>query len=137
MSEFLSVVPSLRVRSIPRALPFYAALGLRLAFAFEGEREADGSGEDTTFARVDGSDAHRVSLFLERERRSTRVSHGCVHLIAPTPEEVDRTARRLEEAGFDLLQPPEDQPHGMRELWVRDPDGNLIAVAAQIASPTA
>ena len=36
--------------------------------------------------------------------------------------------RRLQDAGVDILEPPERKPWGLDEMWIRDPDGVSIVV---------
>ena len=42
--------------------------------------------------------------------------------------DVDAVAAELAAAGVDVIEPPTDKPWGLRELWVRDPDGHEIAI---------
>ena len=49
----------------------------------------------------------------------------------PVPE-VDHCADELVQQGVTLLSPPTDQTFGHRTLFVRDPDGNLLEVFAEI-----
>jgi catechol 2,3-dioxygenase-like lactoylglutathione lyase family enzyme len=46
--------------------------------------------------------------------------------------EVDRCADELVRQGVSLLSPPTDQVFGHRTLFLRDPDGNLLEVFADI-----
>jgi catechol 2,3-dioxygenase-like lactoylglutathione lyase family enzyme len=47
-------------------------------------------------------------------------------------DDVDRCADELVRHGVDLLEPPTDQSFGLRTLFFRDPDGNLLEVYAEI-----
>lgn len=42
--------------------------------------------------------------------------------------DVDAEHRALVAAGVEVIEPPADQPWGLREMWVADPDGVRIAV---------
>ncbi len=42
--------------------------------------------------------------------------------------EVDAVGRRLEDAGVEILEPPADKPWGLREMWVKDPDGVRLVI---------
>jgi predicted enzyme related to lactoylglutathione lyase len=42
--------------------------------------------------------------------------------------DVDAAHRHLRDRGVDILQPPTDEPWGLREMWISDPDGVRIAV---------
>jgi uncharacterized glyoxalase superfamily protein PhnB len=43
------------------------------------------------------------------------------------PEDVDALHAELERRGATIIQPPTDQPYGLRELRVQDPDGYILA----------
>jgi lactoylglutathione lyase len=48
-------------------------------------------------------------------------------------DDVDFRANRLVEGGATLVGPPKDQPdHGIRSAHLRDPDGNLIEINAEL-----
>ncbi len=42
--------------------------------------------------------------------------------------DVDAVHHELRGKGVDVLEPPTDQPWGLREMWIADPDGVRIAV---------
>ena len=48
-------------------------------------------------------------------------------MLCVSVEDVDEEARRLEGLGVELAAPPTDhEPWGMRTVYVRDPEGNLV-----------
>jgi catechol 2,3-dioxygenase-like lactoylglutathione lyase family enzyme len=48
-------------------------------------------------------------------------------LLCVSVEDVDDEARRLQDLGVELEEPPADrEPWGMRTVYVRDPEGNLV-----------
>ncbi|HLX33281.1 MAG TPA: VOC family protein [Gaiellaceae bacterium] len=48
-------------------------------------------------------------------------------LLCISVEDVDAEAERLQASGVELAAPPADhEPWGMRTVYVRDPDGNLV-----------
>jgi catechol 2,3-dioxygenase-like lactoylglutathione lyase family enzyme len=48
-------------------------------------------------------------------------------LLCVSVEDVDAEARRLEDLGVELVTSPADhEPWGMRTVYVRDPEGNLV-----------
>lgn len=47
---------------------------------------------------------------------------------------VDRFRDEVAGRGAKIVQEPTDMAHGMRELWVEDPDGNCYRFASNIAS---
>lgn len=48
-------------------------------------------------------------------------------------EDVDAMVARLQDAGFTVTQQPADQPWGVREAGVADPDGNGLTLSAPFA----
>jgi catechol 2,3-dioxygenase-like lactoylglutathione lyase family enzyme len=46
--------------------------------------------------------------------------------------DVDRCANELVQQGITLLSPPTDQVFGHRTVFLRDPDGNLLEMFAEI-----
>ena len=40
--------------------------------------------------------------------------------------DADALCGEYKAAGADVVCDPEDQPYGMREFWVRDPDGHIL-----------
>jgi uncharacterized glyoxalase superfamily protein PhnB len=48
-------------------------------------------------------------------------------LLLATPE-LDGTFAKVKAGGAEIVQPPTDQPYGVRDCAVRDPAGNLIRI---------
>ncbi len=65
--------------------------------------------------------------FLEVSGRATGVVGPTVELWLQV-QDVDTTHRELEAAGVVILRPPADEPWGLRELWIADPDGLRIVL---------
>ncbi|MCF6199593.1 MAG: VOC family protein [Hyphomicrobiaceae bacterium] len=47
-------------------------------------------------------------------------------------KDVDAYQKIIKEAGADIVYGPVDEPHGMREMHVKDPDGNIIRFSMAI-----
>ncbi len=47
-------------------------------------------------------------------------------------KDVDAYAKIIAKAGADIIYGPVDEPHGMREIHVKDPDGNVIRFSQAI-----
>ena len=45
--------------------------------------------------------------------------------------DVDSAAKRVEESGYEFLQPLTDQPWGARDFAVQDPDGFVTSVSSE------
>jgi lactoylglutathione lyase len=119
------------VDDLDRALGFYVGtLGLRL-----GHRSGP-------YAQLD-TGRTRLAFYLREAMAETL---GATELRAPDPaapgfevgfkvEDADAAYEELVAAGADPVVPPTDRPWGQRTAYVRDPDGNLVELAEQIAEP--
>jgi catechol 2,3-dioxygenase-like lactoylglutathione lyase family enzyme len=47
-------------------------------------------------------------------------------------DDVDQEYERLAEIGAPIVKPPTTQPWGVRSVWFRDPDGNLVNCFARV-----
>jgi predicted enzyme related to lactoylglutathione lyase len=65
--------------------------------------------------------------FLELVSGGSPVTGGRAALWLQVPE-VDAEHARLAAAGVEVLSSPVDEPWGLRECWVADPDGVRIAL---------
>jgi catechol 2,3-dioxygenase-like lactoylglutathione lyase family enzyme len=96
--------------------------------------EAEGEG---VFAALSTRGA-KLSLFAEpgmEEMAPGSVTAagrgGCV--IEFEVEDVDREYERLAGMNVPIVKPPTTQPWGLRSVWFRDPDGNLVNFFAKVA----
>jgi len=48
-------------------------------------------------------------------------------------EDVDQDYERLKALNVKVAKPPTTQPWGVRSVWFRDPDGNLVNFYAHVA----
>ena len=140
------IVPNLRVADMARAMAFYRdLLGLRLLFAVAADRsmlsETDGS--DAVFATLDWNGAR---LMLQTAERLADELAGFA-LGADTAAAPGSPDAAIYFQGFDpdaVLQrvPPEavvagpvTQWYGMRELYLRDPDGHILCLGIADGPP--
>jgi catechol 2,3-dioxygenase-like lactoylglutathione lyase family enzyme len=56
------------------------------------------------------------------------------HLGTFTVDDVDATVGRLRDAGYPISQEPQNEPWGVREATVADPDGNGLTLATPLAA---
>ena len=113
--EVLSSRILLRPRDLGRSLEFY---GRTLSLAVYREFGADAS-RGVVFFLGGG--------FLEVSGRAGAPAGGTVSLWLQV-RDVDAAHDHLRNQGVDILAPPRDEPWGLREMWVADPDGVRIAV---------
>ena len=50
--------------------------------------------------------------------------------------DADALFREFQDRGAEIVAAPDDEPYGMREFAVRDPDGHLLAFGQDISRPT-
>ncbi len=56
---------------------------------------------------------------------------GCYTLEIEV-DDVDREYQRLTNIHIPIVKPPTTQPWGLRSVWIRDPDGNLVNFYASV-----
>jgi lactoylglutathione lyase len=69
-------------------------------------------------------DVERVAAFYVEPGPGPR------HELFVCVEDVDATFARVREAGATALREPADMPWGERVAFVRDPEGNVVTLAA-------
>ena len=116
-----------RVGDVPHAKPFYDAM-LRL-FGMRGKVQEDGS---VIYLRIKGGRVEEAFALLEdRAHRpnGTRVAFG-----AAAPQDVDRIAERLREAGAQRAEGPEFCPEigpNYYAFFFEDAEGNKFEVVCR------
>ena len=116
------VQPMLHVRSLDRTSHFYCDV---LGFEVEGTWPADAP---TWCALVNGP-ARLMCTCDPAEGAPVPSLTGSIYLY---PEDVDALWAALPE-GTVTVRAPEDQPWGMRELALEDPDGYLLKLGQPVA----
>ena len=110
------VIPILRVTDARASAAFYAHFG----FAVEWEHQFEPG--LPLFVCVGAEDGARV--FLSEHAGDARPDT----LLYMYVENVDALHERLRDAGVEVASPPQDQPWGVRELALVDPDRNRLRV---------
>jgi catechol 2,3-dioxygenase-like lactoylglutathione lyase family enzyme len=108
-----------------------SSVGGALAFLIErlGFVEQFRMGDPPTYAIAD-RDAVSIQL-LPAERSPETLGHARVYVFV---SDVDALHAELKGRGCPIEMAPADQSYGMREMAVRDPDGNRIAFGQEIRS---
>lgn len=85
----------------------------------------------------------RVSLY-QRDAMADTIDAGALRPPPPDApgfelgfkvEDVDAAYAELVERGAQSQTPPTDRPWGQRTAYLRDPDGHLVELAAQLERP--
>ncbi len=120
-----SASPSFTVNELAKSLAWYRdVLGFKVEERWKREGKLVGV----------GLRAGEVLLMLGQDDwkkgRDRRKGEGFrIHCM--TTQDVDAIAKRIEAKGGVLDQPPRDQPWGMRDVSLTDPDGFKITIAAE------
>jgi catechol 2,3-dioxygenase-like lactoylglutathione lyase family enzyme len=122
-----SASPSFTVNDLEKSLAFYRDV---LGFGVEEEWK----GDDGTIRGV-SLKAGDVSFMIGQDDwkkgRDRRKGEG-FRIFCETKKNVDEIAKRIEAKGGRLDQGPTDQPWGMRDISLTDPDGFKITIARNI-----
>ena len=119
---------NLIVRDVARSIPFYSGvLELRLLYsdedfaAFEREGVRLQLHADHTYAQMP---------WASRLRDESKRGLGAeIRILGLDP---DRAEKRARDAGFTVLVPVRDWPHGWRDFVLEDPDGYTFAVGVPL-----
>lgn len=118
-----SVRPILNVSNVRESLAWFERLGWKTTFVWEADVDEDG---EPSFGGI-GSGGE-VEIFLCRNGQGERGTW--MSWFLDDLAEVDRMHARAAELGLDVLQPPVDEPWGVREFHLRHPDGHTFRVGA-------
>ncbi len=120
-----SVSPSFTVNDLPKSIAWYRDV---LGFRVEERYQREG-----TLVGV-GLQAGDVFLMLGQDDwkkgRDRKKGEG-FRIYCMTTQDVDAIARRIREAGGTLDQEPRDQPWGMRDFSLTDPDGFKLTIGKE------
>ncbi len=120
-----SVSPSFTVNDLPGSIAWYRDV---LGFRVEERYEREG-----TLVGV-GLQAGDVFLMLGQDDwkkgRDRKKGEG-FRIYCMTTQDVDAIAKRIRAAGGVLDQEPRDQPWGMRDFSITDPDGFQLTFARE------
>jgi len=121
-----STSPSLTVNDIEKSLAWYRDV---LGFTVDQRWEGDG--------KLMGAEmkAGNVVLMIGQDdwkKGRDRVKGAGVRIYCDTDQDIDRLAARIKANGGTLAQEPKEQPWGMRDLAIDDPDGYKITIARDL-----
>ena len=124
MARLEGIAPIVAVRDVATSLPFYTeVLGFDLRTA--GEQYALVARDEAAVVLTGGADAAAL------EATANNVSaYVWVEDLAALWTSLEPALAALPEG---RVRPPFDQPYGMREFHVKDPDGFLLLFGEEIA----
>jgi catechol 2,3-dioxygenase-like lactoylglutathione lyase family enzyme len=104
---------TLSVSDVARSATFYVRLGLVQIVAAYPD-----------YARLEAAEGE-TTLSLHRVEHVSPQPSASIHFEV---DDVDRTVKALEQAGFRFVSDPIDQPYLWREAILLDPDGNQVFI---------
>ncbi|MBV9818173.1 MAG: VOC family protein [Solirubrobacterales bacterium] len=122
----LRAFPVLYAADVSRLAGFYARLGFEERFRLPA---SDGSPGYVLLGR-DASELGVVDEVSPRQLAGVEPGPGSRHEMFVYVEDVDATVGELRERGVEVVREPVDMPWGERVAFVRDPEGNLVSLAA-------
>lgn len=131
-----SIITNLMVTNMSNSLDFYhQIIGLEIAFTVNAEKESDMSGKvrsDAVFAslKYDGGEImlqERNNMAADAGVFSAKQEPGGTLTLYFRSDSVDEIAGRLTD-DIEIVKPLETTWYGMKEIWIRDPDGWVITI---------
>ncbi len=117
--------PSLTVNDLQKSLGWYRDV---LGFGVEEEWKDDGGNVMGVSLRA-GNVSFMIGQDDWKKGRDRKKGEG-FRMFCMTKANVDGLAKRIEAKGGRLDQGPTDQPWGVRDISLTDPDGFKITIAA-------
>lgn len=109
-----TIVPCLRVQSIPDELHFLEAV-------FGVELRVPRGGDDAALSQIEVQ-LGNASLMLRHAHQADASAAGSVYVKT---DDVDATCQRAVDAGATLIDAPNARSSGVHEAGFRDPQGNV------------
>lgn len=135
--EFRSLCPLIQVFDMPTSLAFYRdTIGMELVQ--RAPDHAAGDNLDWVWLRRDGADlmlntAYDPDAERPESPEPARVAaHDDTALFIGCPD-VDGMYRHLRAKGL-TVEPPKTAPYGMKQLYVKDPDGFTVCFQWPVAT---
>lgn len=119
------ITPVLCVSNLSQSLKHYeTVLGFDISWQWS-EGEAFDEGEKPTFACVSRGE---ICIFLCERGQGNPGSWICLNVEDRAA--LDSVYREYQARTADIVEAPTDCPWGMREMLVRDPDGNTFRIGS-------
>lgn len=124
---FTWLTPVLCVNDLVKSLEHYErVLGFEVAWKW-AESEAFDQPDHPTFACVRRGEC---CLFLCEQGQGHPGGWVCLNVSSPV--ELEAIHSQYQDSGADIAEAPADRSWGMREMLVRDPDGNTFRIGCQL-----
>ena len=134
--RFLGAVPQFTVPDLVRTAEYYRdVLGFQIAGYWDGEQVSFAPDPPPVFAIVWRD---QIQMFFNRadrpDVRTGRADGACDAYLRVTG--IDALAEELRTRGADIIDGPEDQSYGQRQLMVRDCNGLILGFGEETGQST-
>ena len=126
-THLASASPSLTVNDVAKSLAWYRDI---LGCAIE-ETWKDDAGVPMGYSLRAGDVSFMIGQDDWKKGRDRKKGEG-FRIFCTTSRDVDSIAERIKAKGGRLDQEPRDQPWGMRDISLSDPDGFKITIAKNL-----
>ena len=140
-----SMSTNLMVTDMGASLVFYHdVIGLPIAFTVDADQQTDMSGDVTAgavFATLRAGETElmlqdRVSLAEDAPMVTADTEPSGTFTLYFRVDDVDAVVERLPER-HEVVKPLQLTWYGMKEIWVRDPDGYVVTIGSPEGDPPA
>lgn len=127
-----AITPILNVTDVGASMRWFEALGWRRCFTYNdgGHIAEAGDANDHGPANFGSVGAGEVEIFLCRDDQGARPVW--ISWWLPTAADVDAAHALALATGATILQPPTDEPWGIRECHLAHPDGHVFRLSAPL-----
>ncbi len=135
--------PNLMVTDMEASLRFYhEVVGLPIAFSVDAGQNTDTSGNvmaGTVFAALRAGETElmlqdRVSLAQDAPMVTDNTPPSGTFTLYFRVDDVDAVVARLP-TSHEVVKPLQQTWYGMKEIWVRDPDGYVVTIGSPEGDP--
>jgi predicted lactoylglutathione lyase len=124
--KLVNLTPILNVSDVAASLEWFEVLGWERGFVWTDDGGMGGAGEPDFASILAGNDAEIFLCLDEQGARPVWLSW-----FLPNRAALEVAHMRAVELGYEIAQPPTDEPWGMREFHLRHPDGHVFRVSAE------
>jgi uncharacterized glyoxalase superfamily protein PhnB len=138
-----SMTPNLMVLDVGRSIRFYRdVIGADIAFVVDADQQTDMDGgipPNAVFASLRVGDGEmmlqdRQSLAEDAPMVTAETEAGGSFTLYFRVDDVDGVVEKLPD-GTETVKPLQTTWYGMKEIWVRDPDGYVITIGTPEGDP--
>ncbi len=116
--------------NLKHSVEFYSLLGFQFPDFKEDEQHVEATSHEGARLMIDA--ASMIKDIMGEVPKPG--NHSAFAVQYDSPEEVNEVARKVQEAGFTIAKEPWDAFWGQRYAVVKDPDGYMVDLYAQLST---